>query len=102
MALPVVYEFFVVFFKEEMPIDLDIILVGLRIISSSLLQESQTAIELILLDNGNKPFNDIEVVFQIADELVIHTLFIFELAEAFDVEQHNFLAQPLPVGGRSL
>lgn len=90
-------EFFIVFLKEEVPVDLDIVVVGLFVIFSGFLQQAETAVEFVLLDDVNKLLNCIVVVIDVADKLVINSFFILVLTKAGNVELHDIFPQFFPI-----
>lgn len=90
-------EFFIVFLKEEVPVDLDIVVVGLFVIFSGFLQQAETAVEFVLLDDVNKLLNCIVVVIDVADKLIINSFFILVLTKAGNVELHDIFPQFFPI-----
>ena len=66
MTIHVVHQFFVVFLKEKISIDLLIVFISFFIVLLNLFQQTQTTVELILANNADQFLHSVIVILHVA------------------------------------
>ena len=77
VTIHIIYQFFVVFLKEKMPIDFLVVLIGFFVIFASFFKQTETTFKLIFFNDTDEFRHSIVVILHVANELVVDPLLVF-------------------------